>query len=123
MSEASPCTRCGACCAWGRVSFPARELASREGAVPDALVLPRSPGHVMMRGSDQAPPRCVALRGEVGQQVSCAIYAVRPEVCRELPPAWEGGAPSPRCDEARAAAGMAPLPRPESSVSDSDQRR
>ena len=30
--------------------------------------------------------RCAALQGKVGEATSCAIYAVRPEVCRTCMP-------------------------------------
>jgi len=33
--------------------------------------------------------RCAALMGEVGVATSCAIYDVRPEVCRECQPGDE----------------------------------
>jgi Fe-S-cluster containining protein len=30
--------------------------------------------------------RCAALQGEVGRATACAVYAVRPEVCRACEP-------------------------------------
>jgi Fe-S-cluster containining protein len=30
--------------------------------------------------------RCAALKGRIGEMTSCAIYAVRPEVCRTCMP-------------------------------------
>ena len=53
--------------------------------------------------------RCVALQGELGRAVTCAIYDRRPSPCRALVPAWEDGQPSPQCDKARVAHGMEPL--------------
>ena len=83
-----PCQSCGACCAAFRVDFHAAELAGGafawEGGVPTALTVPVVKQMVRMRGTDEQPPRCAALRGEVGQQVSCAIYDSRPSPCREF---------------------------------------
>ena len=31
--------------------------------------------------------RCAALAGEIGVKTSCAVYAVRPDVCRTCVPA------------------------------------
>ena len=39
--------------------------------------------------------RCIALRGEVGRGVACAIYHARPSACRSFQPG------SPLCIEAR----------------------
>jgi len=36
-----------------------------------------------------SPTSCTALVGEVGIATSCAIYAVRPEVCRACEPGDE----------------------------------
>jgi uncharacterized protein len=45
-----------------------------------------------MRGTGT---RCAALVGSVGQSTSCAIYALRPNVCRACSPG------DPDCGEAR----------------------
>ena len=37
--------------------------------------------HLRLVGSQQ---RCVALKGPLGQKVSCALYALRPEPCRRV---------------------------------------
>ena len=77
------CTRCGACCAAFRVDFHPSELASRApGGVPDALTVPVTHTLVRMSGTDEAPPRCVALEGEIGVSVRCGLYACRPSPCR-----------------------------------------
>jgi Fe-S-cluster containining protein len=35
-----------------------------------------------MRGTDDGPPRCIALAGEIGGEVRCTIYDRRPAVPR-----------------------------------------
>jgi Fe-S-cluster containining protein len=63
-----------------------------------------------MRGTLAKPVRCVALKGELGQDVSCGIYAKRPSPCREFD-AWHAdGTPDERCQQARARIGLAALP-------------
>ncbi len=37
-----------------------------------------------MAGTSTRAPRCVALSGEIGQQVGCTIYPVRSSTCRAL---------------------------------------
>lgn len=112
MSEISshPCLRCGACCASFRVSFYWGE-AGAFGAhgVPENLALQVSPHRLAMRGTERAPPRCVALSGELGKAVGCSIYAQRPSPCRTFEPSWERGEPNARCDTARAGLGLRPL--------------
>ena len=44
--------------------------------------------------------RCAALRGTVGESVSCACYQGRPRVCREFEPGEE------RCNEMRRRRGL-----------------
>ena len=105
-----PCTRCGACCAYFRVAFHWSETdAFAAGVVPAALTGALDPHRVAVRGTQARAPRCVALRAEIGVHAACSIYEQRPSVCRELVPAWEQGQPSPQCDRARAAHGLAPL--------------
>ena len=99
----SPCLSCGACCATFRVSFYWGETASDSYAVPLDLTEQLTPWHACMRGTNNRPPRCVALGGIVGEQVSCAIYPNRPSPCRE----FEAG--EPRCNEARARIGLPPV--------------
>jgi Fe-S-cluster containining protein len=62
-----------------------------------------------MRGTDDAPPRCIALTGEVGREVSCSIYARRPSPCRDFAPYAALGVGEPACDRARARHGLAHL--------------
>jgi Fe-S-cluster containining protein len=95
------CTSCGVCCATFRVSFYWAETdAHPDGSVPAHLTIPITPHIVAMRGTEQRPPRCVALEGEPGQRVGCSIYPQRSSTCRE----FEAG--DARCNEARQAFGL-----------------
>lgn len=103
----SVCQSCGACCASLRVDFHPAELAGGAFAwgtgVPLAMTVPVTPAIVRMRGTDDAVPRCVALCGEVGCEVSCAIYEARPSPCREFDTGHAA------CARARQRAGLPPL--------------
>jgi hypothetical protein len=75
------CQSCGACCAysneWPRFSTEDDADLDR---IPPAFV-DDSQGRIRCDGD-----RCSALRGDVGVATACAIYAVRPEVCRTCLP-------------------------------------
>lgn len=104
------CTRCGACCAVFRVDFHISELASVcPGGVPDGMVVPVTASLVRMRGTDEAPPRCIALEGEIGASVRCGIYAGRPSPCRDFAPYAALGIGEDACDRARVRHGLRPL--------------
>ena len=81
LAPDSPCQACGACCSysakWPR--FSTEEEAALD-LIPKELVNERSSG---MRCDGD---RCAALRGKIGVATSCAIYAIRPEVCRTCMP-------------------------------------
>ena len=97
----SPCTRCGACCATYRVSFHCGELDDMPGgAVPAGLADRVTPVMACMRGTERQPPRCVALRGTVGQTVACAIYEFRPSPCRDFAPLAAVGQGDDACNDA-----------------------
>jgi Fe-S-cluster containining protein len=77
----SVCQACGACCSfsadWPRFSLEddaALDRIPRE-FVDDSL------GRMRCEGD-----RCAALVGEVGIATSCAIYAMRPDVCKACVP-------------------------------------
>ncbi|RDZ26511.1 YkgJ family cysteine cluster protein [Lysobacter silvisoli] len=108
---AHPCQQCGACCAHFRVAFHWSETdAATPAGTPVAATEVLDPHRVAMRGTyGGAALRCQQLHGEIGTAAHCAIYAQRPSPCRELRAAWEHGQPSPQCDRARAAYGLAPL--------------
>lgn len=104
------CLACGACCAAFRVDFHRADLATAtEAGVPPDLALPLTVSLYRMRGTDEAPPRCVALSGEVGTQVCCTIYAFRPGPCRDFAPYAPLGVGDDACDRARRRHGLAPL--------------
>jgi uncharacterized protein len=77
----SPCQACGACCAysanWPRFST---EDDAALAAIPAELVNASESGMRCEGG------RCAALQGRIGLATSCAIYAIRPEVCRTCLP-------------------------------------
>lgn len=64
----------------------------------------------MMKGMSGEHPRWIALQGMIGELVYCSIYERRASVCREFPVSWEFGVPNERCDRARIAWGLEPLP-------------
>lgn len=104
-----PCLRCGACCATYRVAFHWLEAEAGAEAVPRALTEPLDRHRLVMRGTRNAPARCVALEAEIGRRARCSIYERRPGVCREVVASWEFGQPSAQCDRARRAHGLIPL--------------
>ncbi|AJI96606.1 putative zinc-/iron-chelating domain protein [Yersinia ruckeri] len=106
----NPCISCGACCAYFRVSFYWSEAASGQGSVPDELTEKITPFMSCMSGTNSKSPRCDALRGEVGQPVSCAIYPHRPTPCREFTHSGDNAVRHESCDRARAHYGLPPLP-------------
>jgi len=92
------------------VDFHPSELAGEGGCgVPAALTVPVLPQLVRMRGTDAAPPRCVALAGVIGEGVRCTIYADRPSPCRDFAPYAALGLGEDACDRARARHGLPPL--------------
>jgi Fe-S-cluster containining protein len=103
----SVCQSCGACCASLRVDFHPAELAGGAYAwadgVPLAMTVPVTAKIVRLRGTDAAPPRCVALAGEVGVAVLCTIYEARPSPCREF------DVEHAACARARRQCGLPPL--------------
>ena len=104
MIPSSTCVTCGACCASLRVSFYWSEAdPSAGGTVPPELVEPVSPFLVCMAGTRHVGGRCVALSGNIGEQVACTIYALRSSACREF------GDDPQRFDQARARHGLPPL--------------
>ncbi len=104
------CGRCGACCAAFRVDFHVSELRDQHGnGVPEHMAVPVARTLMRMRGTDEESPRCIALTGEVGCSVACAIYADRPSPCRDFAPYAALGIGEPACDRARARYGLDPL--------------
>ena len=80
MSDPSPCTDCGACCATYRVSFYWAEADdATPNGVPVAMTRKLTPHLRVMRGTEGKRPRCVALMGTIGDAVRCTIHPRRIE--------------------------------------------
>jgi uncharacterized protein len=110
----NPCLSCGACCAFFRASFHWLETTSApDGMTPAVLTAQVSHHLVAMRGTDRSSPRCIALDGDIGRAVRCTIYERRASPCRDFRASWVDGRHNERCDRARAAHGLPPLPPPE----------
>ncbi|WP_370262501.1 YkgJ family cysteine cluster protein [Limnobacter sp.] len=104
------CQSCGVCCSTFRISFYWGETTDAQGGwVPAELTQQMNPYRSCMKGTSQSKPRCAALAGELGQSVSCTIYPVRPSPCREYDVFDAHGELNPRCNQARAKHGLAPL--------------
>ena len=75
------CRACGACCSfsreWPRFSLEDDAVLDR---IPRVFVDDRR-GRMRCDGD-----RCAALVGDVGRSTSCAVYALRPDVCRACIP-------------------------------------
>jgi uncharacterized protein len=88
--DAIDCRTCGACCSysaeWPRLSLESDAHIAR---------IPREFIEEDGRGMRCTGDRCTALVGVVGETTSCAIYALRPDVCRACLPG------DPECVEAR----------------------
>jgi Fe-S-cluster containining protein len=99
------CLTCGACCAAFRVSFYwAESDVAVADSVPADMTCQVAPLLCAMKGTNQLHPRCVALQGDVGVRVWCAIYEQRPSVCREVAPSGQSrqnGVATIWCDRAR----------------------
>ncbi|MBZ9905012.1 YkgJ family cysteine cluster protein [Mesorhizobium sp. BR115XR7A] len=92
------CQSCGACCSysaeWPRFST---EDDAQLDRIPEKYVAADLSG---MRCNGV---RCSALSGEVGKSTACAIYDLRPDVCRACMPGDD------ECLMARRALGFPPL--------------
>lgn len=128
VADENPCLHCGACCACYRVSFYWGEAEPcLGGKVPVELTEDLTDFRRCMRGTNQRRPRCIALKGELGKSVKCAIYTRRPTVCRLAGVTYKRGVlrtnaeELERCNRARAAWGLPPLslPAPDTVVSES----
>lgn len=110
MADSGHCQTCGACCAAYRVSFYCGETDEFPGGfVPSGLTEQVTSVMACMRGTAAQPPRCIALRGDIGQSVSCLIYEQRPSACREFAPLAALGRGDDACNEARRRHGLPPL--------------
>jgi Fe-S-cluster containining protein len=108
LPAALDCRTCGACCVdLDRIGYVA-DLGERDESRMGARRLRRyaERSDVSALSSTRAVERggwevCSALRGTPGRRCSCAIYEVRPRVCR----AFRAG--SAGCRQARRDAGVA----------------
>ena len=78
---AAACRTCGACCSFSR-EWPRFSLESDAdlGQIPRKYVDDEQ-GRMRCDGN-----RCAALVGDVGISTACAIYTVRPDVCKVCMP-------------------------------------
>lgn len=112
-SDEPECTTCGACCttktndgstyvpvtALDRRRLPGKYQKKLQAVIDEdtqALALDGEQALGLKRFGDRYA--CVALKGTLGKDISCDVYAQRPEFCR----AFERG--SKECRERRAAA-------------------
>ena len=112
LADKNPCVSCGACCAHFRVQFYWREAnpGDSENPVPSHLFEELTPQHRCMKGTAKKHhPKCEGLKGRIGKDARCSIYASRPTPCRAFTASFADGLRNERCDRARAAHGLAPL--------------
>lgn len=97
-TASSVCQACGACCSysaeWPRFSLETDEDLAR---IPPEYV-DDAQGRMRCDGD-----RCSALTGKIGTSTACAVYDVRPDVCRTCLPGDD------ECLMARHAHGLGPL--------------
>ena len=71
--------------------------------MPEEAVEAITPVYSCMKGTNQKNPRCIALEGSIGEQVSCGMYQLRSSSCKEVQIADE------QCNKARMAHNMIPF--------------
>ena len=116
-----PCQLCGACCASFRVTFYWREAEDStlltesknqhpQPIVPKGYWIESNSMQRQMKGTEHKHlPKCIALKGRIGEFVSCEIYNNRPTPCQNFKASYEHGLHEKRCDEARKRHGLKPL--------------
>src|SRR5215475_9394657 len=75
------CQSCGACCSYS-ANWP--RFTTEDDAALD--LIPAKYVNERLSGMRCVGDRCSALTGDVGAATACAIYAMRPEVCRTCLP-------------------------------------
>ncbi len=71
--------------------------------MPENYTEPVTAVYSCMAGTNQKNPRCIALEGSIGEQVSCGMYQLRSSSCKEVQIADE------QCNKARMAHNMIPF--------------
>ncbi len=71
--------------------------------MPEHYTEPVTAVYSCMAGTNQPSPRCIALEGEIGRQVSCGMYEARSSSCKEVQIA------DAQCNKARVAHNMIPF--------------
>jgi len=102
----NPCLECGACCAYFRVSFHWIETVEKK--IPDSFLEFIGANRLCMKGTNERPPRCHCLKGDVGTEVLCTIYEQRPSPCRDFMFSTME-LPNEACDRARELFGLPSL--------------
>ena len=82
--------------------------------MPEHYTEPVTAVYSCMAGTNQKNPRCIALEGEVGKQVSCGMYEARSSSCKEVQIANE------QCNKARLAHNMLPFIQIENDAAEND---
>jgi Fe-S-cluster containining protein len=95
VSDDYSCLACGACCLadYADVSYVSVSEQDYDQLTPheqETLVHTDHVGLIRRRSlrtaSRASDCRCIALRGNVGSEVTCSIYERRPGVCRRFEP-------------------------------------
>ncbi|MBW7877256.1 MAG: YkgJ family cysteine cluster protein [Candidatus Cloacimonetes bacterium] len=106
----NPCLQCGACCAFFRVSFYWRETSDQTpNGVPLDMTEDVGSHYRAMAGTNKTLPRCIALKGIIGHDVSCSIYENRSSTCRLFTASFSDGQYHEDCARARAKYGLSEL--------------
>ena len=71
--------------------------------MPEHYTEPVTSLYSCMVGTNQQNPRCIALQGKIGEQVSCGMYEQRSSSCKEVRIADD------QCNKARHAYNMIAL--------------
>lgn len=82
--------------------------------MPDDHVESISPVYACMTGTNQKNPRCIALGGTIGEQVSCNMYQARSSSCKQVQIA------DSHCNKARLAHHMIAFVQIESDIAEND---
>ena len=103
----NPCLECDACSTGYRASFcRAESILVQPNGVPIKMTDKLNDFRLVMKGSNDLRPRCIALMGFIGKKVHCSIYTQRAAVCSYFHALWENGIPNECCDRARLAWGL-----------------